>query len=81
MTIAELVNEFPVTRNAIKKHLTVLEEGRLIQVEVRGRERLNKLEPQGIKFVADWFKYFDHFWDNKLGKLAQVIEQAEKKDG
>lgn len=79
MTITEIVEEFPVTRNAVKKHLIALEEGQLIRVESRGRERVNKLEPQGLKFVADWFKYFDHFWDSKLSKLQRVVEQAEKK--
>ena len=78
MTISEIVDEFPVTRNAVKKHLIALEEGQLIRVESRGRERVNKLEPQGLKFVADWFKFFDHFWDSKLSKLQQVVEQAEK---
>ncbi len=78
MTIAQIVDEFPVSRNAVKKHLTALEEGQLIRVESRGRERLNKLEPVGLKFVADWFKYFDHFWDEKLNSLKQVIEQSEK---
>lgn len=79
MTIAELVDEFPVSRNAIKKHLTALEQGQLISVQTKGRERINKLEPAGIKMVVDWFSYFDHFWDSKLDKLKQVIEQAEKK--
>ena len=78
MTISEIVDEFPVTRNAVKKHLIALEEGQLIRVESRGRERVNKLEPQGLKFVADWFKFFDRFWDSKLSKLQQVVEQAEK---
>lgn len=79
MTIAEIVDEFPVTRNAVRKHLTILEEGQLIRVESRGRERVNTLEPQGLKFVADWFKYFDHFWDNKLDNLKTIIEQVEKR--
>mgnify|MGYP000568637769 CR=1 FL=1 len=78
MSIAEIVEEFSVSRNAVKKHLTALEEGQLIRVERRGRESVNKLEPQGLKFVSDWFKYFDHFWDSKLSKLQQVIDQSEK---
>jgi len=79
MTIAEIVDEFPLSRNAVKKHLIVLEEGRLICVHSRGRERVNKLEPKGLKFVADWLKYFDHFWDSKLNALKQVVEQTEQK--
>jgi len=43
-------------------------------VHPRGRERINRLQPIGIKSVADWVHYFDQFWDNKLNTLKQVIE-------
>lgn len=79
MSIAEIVDEFPITRSAIKKHLSVLEEGRLIRVEIRGRERINKLEPEGMQSALGWLQYFDSFWDNKLGNLKQIIERAEER--
>ena len=73
MTIAEIADEFPMTRAAVKKHLTVLEQGQLISVHPSGRERVNRLEPQGMKNVTKWVKYFDQFWDDKLSALQNVI--------
>lgn len=75
MTIGEVVDQFDMTRGAVKKHLTILEQGNLISVHVNGRERINKLEPQGLKSVAEWFNYFDKFWDENLSNLKKVIEQ------
>lgn len=77
MTIGEVVDCFDVTRAAIKKHLTILEEGELIRVEVHGRERINRLEPQGLKLVSDWVGYFEQFWDGKLAALKQAVEHHE----
>lgn len=74
MTIGELVDEFAMTRGAVKKHLTVLEKGRLVSVHARGRERINRLEPSGLKSVADWMQYFDRFWEHNLRNLKEVIE-------
>lgn len=76
MTIGEVAGRFDMTRAAVKKHLTVLEEGALISVSTRGRERINRLEPGGIKLAADWISYFDQFWDDRLGRLTTVIEKS-----
>ena len=54
MTIGEVTGHFDMTRAAVKKHLSILEEGRLISVHTRGRERINRLEPQGLKTVSEW---------------------------
>ncbi len=73
MTIAEITDQFDMTRAAIKKHLTILEKGNLISVKTKGRERINSLETDGLKTVTDWLTYFDHFWDNKLNRLQTTI--------
>jgi len=73
-TIGELVSEFSMTRAAVKKHLDVLNKGQMVAVQARGRERINRLKPDGIKSVTDWLNYFDQFWDHKLAALKNVIE-------
>ena len=78
MTIAEVSARFDMTRAAIKKHLTVLEEGGLISVHPSGRERVNRLEPLGLKSVSDWLAYFDNFWNERLTTLKEAVERQEK---
>ncbi len=74
LTITEVVNKFDLTRTAVRKHLTILEEGNLITVTQRGKERVTCLNPGGLKSTADWFNYFDQYWDNALGSLKKAIE-------
>ncbi len=78
MTIAQLTDQFDMTRAAVKKHLTVLSDGGLITVEARGRERINRLEPNGLAPILDWFSYFDQFWDDRLNNLKEAIERNKK---
>ncbi|WP_120497520.1 helix-turn-helix transcriptional regulator [Kiloniella sp. EL199] len=78
MTIGEVTERFEITRAAVKKHLNILEEGQLISVHAQGRERINRLEAQGLSVVSDWIGYFDQFWDQRLGALKTVVEDAEK---
>ena len=79
MTIGEVADHFEMTRAAVKKHLTVLEEGHLISVHSRGRERINRLEPLGLKSAADWLSYFSQYWDSRLGKLQKAVEKDNAK--
>lgn len=74
LTISEVVDKFDLTRTAVRKHLTILEEGQLISVTQQGRERLTQLNPNGIKKTADWFNYFDQYWDTALGSLKSAVE-------
>lgn len=74
MTIAQVSDRFDMTRSAVKKHLSVLETGNLISVKTKGRERINQLAPTGLKAVHEWISHFDQFWENRLGKLQEVIE-------
>ena len=75
MTIAEVAENFQMTREAVKKHLTVLHEGDLITMQTIGRTRVNALNPDGLKQVFDWFSYFDAFWNDRLATLKSEIEK------
>lgn len=79
MTIGEVVDHFDMTRAGVKKHMKLLEAGRLISVKADGRERINSLNREGFKFVMQWVSYFDQFWDDKLDALASLVEQEEQK--
>ena len=74
--IADIASEFDMTRPAIAKHLAILKEGGVISVETKGRERINRLNPQALKTAADWLNHFDRFWDDRLAKLKTVVEKS-----
>ncbi|WP_377507238.1 ArsR/SmtB family transcription factor [Octadecabacter sp. R77987] len=77
-TIAQVAENFDMTRAAVKKHLTVLSDGGLIQVRPKGREKLNALDLQGMAPVLDWLSFFDAFWDHRLAALKTAIEKESK---
>ena len=74
LTIAEVSSRFALSRTAVRKHLAILEEGQLITITTRGKERINRLNPDGLKSAANWFEHFDRFWDSALDSLKRTIE-------
>ncbi len=75
MSIAEVSDQFDMSRTGVKKHLNLLEKGRLIQVRTEGRERYNALNRAGFSQMQDWLKFFDSFWDGKLAALKAAAEK------
>ena len=71
-TIAQLTQHFDMTRAAVKKHLTVLNDGGLITTRAAGRERFNALNPDGFAPVRDWIGFFDHFFGSFFQKLNTI---------
>ncbi len=80
LTIAEVADNFDMTRAAVKKHLTMLSDGGLITVTPRGREKVNSLTPEAFKPVRDWLSFFDRFWDDRLDALKTAVEKEETKN-
>ena len=74
LTITEVVDKFDLTRTAVRKHLTILEEGNLITLTRRGKERVTRLNPNGVKSTAEWFNYFDQYWETALTSLKNAVE-------
>lgn len=77
LSIAQVAEQFEMTRPAVKKHLTILHQGQLITVRRDGREAINSLAPDGLKSAADWMGYFDTFWDDRLSALKSAIESKD----
>ena len=75
-TLTELCERQEITRQAITKHLNVLEEADLIVKVRRGRSRLHFLNPVPIHAVAmRWLRQFDAV---KLDKLFAFEPELEK---
>ena len=78
LSVAQVSQQFNMTRAAVKKHLTVLSDGGLISTQKRGRERINTLNPLGLAPVLDWLSFFDAFWDDCLASLKSAIEKDNR---
>jgi len=75
-TTGDLVQATPtLTRYAVMKHLTVLEQAGLVFHEKRGRERWNHLNAAPIRRVYDrWVSRFEDRWAAPLTNLKALAE-------
>src|SRR5262245_42208801 len=74
MSIAQLTSDTSVTRQAVTKHLHVLEEAGLARSSRQGRETMWKLEPQPIGEARQYLDAIAAQWDESLERFKKLVE-------
>jgi DNA-binding transcriptional ArsR family regulator len=74
-TLSELCAGRDVTRQAVTKHLAVLQGANLVASERRGREKLHYLNPVPIQEIADrWIGKYERGRIAALAELKHTLE-------
>jgi DNA-binding transcriptional ArsR family regulator len=74
-TLGELCQHMDMTRQAVTKHLKVLEEATLVATIRRGREKLHYLNPMPIHEIAE--RWIDKYERGRLRALAELKAKLE----
>jgi DNA-binding transcriptional ArsR family regulator len=80
-TVNELAAPFPISLQAVSKHLKVLERAGLI---TRGRDaqwRPCRLEPARLEEASAWIDENRQAWEGRLDALSSVIDRLKRESG
>lgn len=79
-TLGELCEGHDMSRQAVTKHISVLEEANLVVIQWQGREKLHFLNPVPIHEIAD--RWIGKYERSRLSALADLKRNLEgKRDG
>ena len=73
VTATRLSADLPMTRQAVAKHLAMLDHAGLVAAERRGRETHYRLTPEPLAGAADWMAAVGEQWDDRLAALRQHL--------
>ncbi|MGA2634138.1 MAG: metalloregulator ArsR/SmtB family transcription factor [Terracidiphilus sp.] len=74
-TLGQLCAHLNMSRQAVTKHLKLLEEANLVATIRRGREKLHYLNPMPIHEIAE--RWIDKYERGRLRALAELKEKLE----
>ena len=78
-TLGQLCHHLDMTRQAVTKHLVLLEEANLVVTLWRGREKLHYLNPVPVQEIYDrWIGKFERHRLRALGELKRALEGEEE---
>ena len=75
LTDAQSTGSSKLTRQAITKHLRVLERARIVHGVRAGRESLFELDPKPIEELREYLDLVSEQWDQALGRLRSFVEE------
>lgn len=74
-SIAQLTAGSPLTRQAITKHLRVLERAGIVRSLHVGRESLFAFDPRPLSELHDYLDRMSRRWDDALTRLKAFVEE------
>jgi DNA-binding transcriptional ArsR family regulator len=72
-TVTELAEPFPITVQAVSRHLKVLEEAGLITRGRTAQLRPSRLRGAPMKDAVDWLEQYRSFWDGSFDRLQERL--------
>ncbi|WP_327358882.1 ArsR/SmtB family transcription factor [Streptomyces sp. NBC_01304] len=77
-TATTLAQPLPVSRQAVVKHLGVLDAAGLVSAGRVGREVRYRVRPAALDATARWMAALATDWDRRLANIKRIAEAAER---
>jgi DNA-binding transcriptional ArsR family regulator len=79
-TVNELAEPFPISLQAVSKHLKVLERSGLITRGRTAQLRPSRLDGEALKAAAGWLSDYERFWDDSFNRLGDHLYEVQQRD-
>lgn len=73
VTATHLAAERDISRQAVAKHLGILDRAGLVVPERRGRETQFRADPSALQHAASWIDDTGAAWDRRLQRLIELL--------
>ncbi|MEU8675512.1 metalloregulator ArsR/SmtB family transcription factor [Streptomyces sp. NPDC048560] len=79
-TATTLAARLPVSRQAVVKHLAVLDAAGLVSGSRVGREMRYTVRPAALDATSRWMAALASDWDRRLASIKRIAETAEREE-
>lgn len=80
LTVNDVAEKFDISRPAISKHLKILNECGIIEINKKGRERYCKIQPQNLLPAFLWIEQYKKLWEDKLDSFENYLMELQSKN-
>lgn len=77
LNLNTVADHFSISRPAVSKHIKILTECGLVEINQQGRERFCEARLTKLNEVAEWVEQYRQIWENKLDALEQYLNQLQ----
>lgn len=77
-TAGELAEALPIARPGVSRHLRVLREAGLVEVEHQAQWRIYRLRPEPLRELDIWLEGYRALWEQRLDSLHTEIARGKR---
>jgi DNA-binding transcriptional ArsR family regulator len=78
-TVGDLAEALPIARPGVSRHLRVLREAGLVEVEQQAQWRIYRLRPEPFAELDSWLGHYRSIWEQRLGALHAEVARGKRK--
>jgi DNA-binding transcriptional ArsR family regulator len=80
-TAGELAEALPIARPGVSRHLRVLREAGLVEVDQQAQWRIYRLRPEPLVELDSWLGRYRVLWERRLDALHTEIARGKREKG
>lgn len=76
--VNDIGSKLKLNQPQVSKHLKVLREAGLVDVQARAQQRLYELKPEPLQAMDAWLQKYRELWDARFEAMDDVLEELKK---
>ncbi len=80
LTVNDVAQQFEISRPAISKHIKILSECGIIDINQKGRERFCLIQPQNLLPAFLWIEQYKRLWEDKIDSFENYLTTLQSKN-
>ncbi|SEQ48838.1 Helix-turn-helix domain-containing protein [Virgibacillus subterraneus] len=80
LTVGEVAEQLQLRQPQVSKHLRVLSDAGLVEVEPIANRRIYKLRPQPLMKLDAWLESYRQVWEEKFDRLDDYLVKLQEKE-
>lgn len=78
--VNEIGERLQLNQPQVSKHLRVLKDAGLVDVQPRAQQRLYELRARPLRHLHDWLERYRQVWDARFEELDELVEELKQKE-
>ncbi|MCA1060334.1 metalloregulator ArsR/SmtB family transcription factor [Rossellomorea aquimaris] len=80
LTVGEITDKLRMNQPQVSKHLRVLNQSGLVEVQPIANRRYYKLRPEPFKELDTWVESYRHLWNERFDRLEDYLHKVQRKE-
>ncbi|MEL6988769.1 MAG: metalloregulator ArsR/SmtB family transcription factor [Bacteroidota bacterium] len=79
LNIKSIAENFSISQQAVSKHIKILEECGILDIDKQGRERFCSIKPEGLIPAYFWIERHQQLWEDRIDHFESYVKQLKNR--